>query len=273
MAAISTAPHERRGGDSARSEVRIYRVDEPTVKLDGSEGTQRTSSAQVWRLDYPDGAQDAESLAVAPGGAMWIFDKVVFGETEAYAVPRQASSGRVQTLTRVGGFNTVDTGTAGGPNVFGRLTATSASVSADGATLAVRTYTDAYLWRLGSGSVPAALGRDPVHLALPAQPQGEGIAVDGNRLVTDSEKVGSTVYSVPLPALPAAPDRATAAPSTGGSAPASGSSGSSGATSGGASAASGDASASHTGDIVTIVLAGLVVLVGGGLLARRVRRR
>jgi hypothetical protein len=54
--------------------------------------------------------------------------------------------------------------------------------------------------------VVAALRGPPVRLALPAQPQGEGIAVDGQRLLIDSEGTNSAVYAVPLPALsPAAP--------------------------------------------------------------------
>ena len=38
---------------------------------------------------------------------------------------------------------------------------------------------------------------------MPAENLGEGIAVSGPTLLVDSEGVGSTVYAVPIPTLPA----------------------------------------------------------------------
>jgi hypothetical protein len=105
----------------------------------------------------------------------------------------------VQTLRKIGEIRFTLTGTPGGPNLVGQLTATGAAFSRDGKLLAVRTYTDAYLWRVVDGNVTAALRATPVRVALPAQPQGEGIAVDGSRLLVDSEGHRSAVYAVPLP--------------------------------------------------------------------------
>jgi hypothetical protein len=199
--------------DRNRAEVRVYRVDEPSVNMTGSDVAATTSGPQIWRLAYPDGAHDAEGLAVAPGGAMYLFDKVFLGPTEVYAGPLKSNSGQVQPLTKVGSFSTIDTGTPGGPNPIGRLTVTGASLSRDGTVLAVRTYTDAYLWRVGPDGIAAALKRDAVRTALPEQPQGEGITVDGADLVVDSETAGSTVWSLPLPVLPNRPSSsATASP-------------------------------------------------------------
>jgi hypothetical protein len=132
-----------------------------------------------------------------------------------YALPARPGTA-VQPLREVGRVQFQLTGTPGGPNRIGQLTATSAAFSADGTALAVRTYTDAYLWRVHDGDVAAALRAPPVRVALPAQPQGEGIAVDGQRLLIDSEGVHSAVYAVPLPALPpvkTSPTR-TASPSS-----------------------------------------------------------
>lgn len=61
--------------DAGRREVRIYRVDEPRVTGRGGEVDGTTAAPEVWRLRYPDGPRDAEALAVAPGGRMWILDK------------------------------------------------------------------------------------------------------------------------------------------------------------------------------------------------------
>jgi hypothetical protein len=188
--------------DGRRPEIRVYRVDEPHVHAGGS---AVTGAPEVWRLRYPSGPTDAESLAVAPGGAGYIVTKALLGGSTVYALPARPSTG-VQTLREIGRVQFEPTGTPGGPNRIGQLTATSAAFSADGTVLAVRTYTDAYLWRVRDGDVVAALRGPPVRLALPAQPQGEGIAVDGQRLLIDSEGTNSAVYAVPLPALsPAAP--------------------------------------------------------------------
>jgi DNA-binding beta-propeller fold protein YncE len=175
--------------DARRTEVRIYRVDEPRSPASGL--------PEVWRLRYPDGPHDAESLAVAPGGTAVIVTKSVLGSSAVYAVP--ARPGGVQTLRRIGEIRFAFTGTPGGPNIAGQLTATGAAFSRDGTLLAVRTYTDAYLWRVVDGDVAAALHAAPVRVALPPQPQGEGIAVDGSRLLVNSEGRRSAVYAVPLP--------------------------------------------------------------------------
>lgn len=208
--------------DATRSSVRIYRVDEPRVTEQTHALRAVSTRAQTWRLRYPGGPRNAEGSAVFPGGATYLFDKTLFGPTTVYAVPPRPSAS-VQTVTTIGSFSTRDTGTPGGPNPFGRLTVTGAST--DGTVLAVRTYTDAYLWRVvagtGTAGVRQALRVKPRVLALPAQPQGEGIAVHDGRLIMTSEKTGSGVYSVPLPVLPPAPTAQSTVPPAGSSVPAS----------------------------------------------------
>ena len=110
----------------------------------------------------------------------------------------------MQSTSRIGSIRFNLTGTPGGPNPIGEWTATGAALSRDGGLLAVRTYTDAYVWNVPGGDVAAAVRAEPSHLALPEQPQGEGITVDGRQLLIDSEHVGSAVYAVPLPASPTA---------------------------------------------------------------------
>jgi outer membrane protein assembly factor BamB len=188
--------------DAVRQEVRIYRVDEPVVDRHRSGLELTTAEPSVWRLRYPDGPVDAEALAVAPDGASYVVTKSFLGESAVYAVPTTADPTRVQTLRRVAAIRFSTTDTPGGPSVIGQLTATGAAISADGRVLAVRTYTDAYLWPVSRGDIAAALHGSPLRLALPEQRQGEGVAVRGSTLLVDSEGVGSTVYAVPTPALP-----------------------------------------------------------------------
>jgi hypothetical protein len=206
---IAVAP-DRRGrpsvwladiGDNAaaRGEIAIYRVDEPQVDRNRTDVAAGTSAPEVWRLRYPGGPADAESLAVSPGGAAYVLTKSLTGNSQIFAVPPRPDALRVQMLRAIGKVRFGLTGTPGGPSRFGQLTATAAALSRGGSILAVRTYTDAYLWRVRGGDVAAAVQRHPVRVALPAQPQGEGLAIDGSRLLIDSEGAGSAVYAVALP--------------------------------------------------------------------------
>lgn len=183
--------------DAQRREVQIYRVAEP--RLTGRRRSVTVGPAQVWRLRYPDGSHDAESLAVTPQGTGYVVSKSVLGTSGVYRVPAEPSP-HVATMRRVA---TVRFRADGAPNRFGLagdLLATGAAVSPDGRLLAIRTYGAAYVWRVGAGGVAAALHRAPVHVPLPSQPQGEGVTFAGHRLLVDSEGRGSAVYAVALPA-------------------------------------------------------------------------
>jgi len=167
-------------------------------------------------------------------------------------VPSRSDPARVQALRRIGEIDFHPTGTPGGPNVVGQVTATGAALSRDGSLLAVRTYTDAYVWPVCNGDVARAVKARPARVALPRQPQGEGITVDGARLLVDSEQAGSAVYAVALPRLP-----------TGSSAPRP-------TTTPNASAARHDVRSFPWPAVLGLISAGLVAAV---LLARRVSRR
>jgi hypothetical protein len=187
--------------NATRKEVTVYRVDEPTVSPTDRNRSITASPPDIWRLKYPGGPVNAESLAVTPRGVAYIITKSVIGASVVYRVPAKPDPDHVQTLVRVGSiqFSAQTTGTPEGG--VGTLTATSASVSRNGDLLAVRTYSDAYVWPLhGFGGFGAALNRKPTHIALPVQPQGEGVSFHGASLLIDSETVHSAVYRVPLPA-------------------------------------------------------------------------
>ena len=67
---------------------------------------------------------------------------------------------------------------------------TAGDVSADGRTIALRTYTDAYVWRRSSGSIANALKRKPCQVPadLGKEGQGEALALTRN---------GRAFYTVP----------------------------------------------------------------------------
>ncbi|MDT4971923.1 MAG: hypothetical protein QOG22_2066 [Pseudonocardiales bacterium] len=200
--------------DAARTEIVVYRVAEPHVDASATDVAATTVAPEVWRLRYPGTATDAEGLAVSPHGAAYVFTKSLSGTARVFALPSRSDPSLVQSLRPVGSVQLGFTGTAGGPNVLGQRTVTGAALSRDGTTLAVRTYTDAYVWPVTGSDLAAAIKAKPVRLALPAQPQGEGIAFDGARLLIDSEETGSAVYALAVPPLSgiATPTAATNAP-------------------------------------------------------------
>ncbi len=170
---------------------------EPHIDPSSRDRGVTTARPAVWRLRYPSGPTDAESLAVAPDGRAYLVTKRSTGDSTVYRLPATPSATTVQTLRALA---TVRLG-APGTSLFGlpgRL-ATGAAMSADGSEFVIRTYTDAYVWRVRGGDVAGALRARPVRVALPVQQQGEGVAVVGSSLEIDSEGREQPVWSVPLP--------------------------------------------------------------------------
>ncbi|MEO9139561.1 MAG: hypothetical protein ABI345_10895 [Jatrophihabitans sp.] len=197
-----------------RAEIQVIRVDEPVIDATGNDVRITSSAPDVWHLRYPTGPTDAESLAVGPDGTPYLITKSVLGTSTVYRVPGEAGA-TVRTLQRVATVTFAPTGTSGGPaGLIGQVTATGASLSSDGAVLAIRTYTDAYVWRVENADIAAALRARPLRIPLPQQPQGEGVAVAPGELVVDSEGVDEAVYAVPLPDLAASAPSAHASPAT-----------------------------------------------------------
>jgi hypothetical protein len=173
-------------------------------------------TTSLYRLTYPDGAHDAETLLLAPDGTPYVVTKEVLGASGVYRPVAPLVDGGTVGLGKVSSVNFTLTGTAGGPvGRASQLLATGGAVSADGTHLAVRTYTDAYVWSLTGSDVVAALATHPVRVPLPDSPQGEAISftADGTALVIASEGTPSDVTVVPIPAA-AAPSGATAAAAT-----------------------------------------------------------
>ena len=172
-------------------------------------------SGAVYRLAYPDGPHDAEALLLAPDGTPYLVTKEVLGAGSVYRPVAALLEGGTVGLVKVAGVSMTLTGTPGGPvGRAGQLMITGGAVSADGRLLALRTYTDAYVWKLSGSDVPAALGAEPVRIALPESPQGEAVtfSTNGRNLVVGSEGTPSELTLVPLAAEvapPAAPPTAT----------------------------------------------------------------
>jgi hypothetical protein len=160
-------------------------------------------SAGVHRLTYPDGAHDSEALLLAPDGTPYLVTKDVLGSSGVYRPTGQLSVEATVPMERVATVNMTLTGTPGGPvGRAGQLLITGGAVAGDGSALALRTYTDAYVWPLAGSDVPAALAGTPVRVPLPDSPQGEAISftADSRQLVVAGEGVPGDVVVVPIPA-------------------------------------------------------------------------
>ncbi|GGG08140.1 hypothetical protein GCM10007304_22790 [Rhodococcoides trifolii] len=159
--------------DSIRSTVALTRLD----PADGA--------GELHRLAYPDGPHDAETLLVGRDAIPVIVTKVPSGVSGIYSagvpVDQLASPGPT-ALMRVGDVTLAATSTTGGPPLIqGSLLVTGGAVSADGTVVALRTYTDLYLYWAPDGNVVSALMSGPTkQVPLPAQPQGESLAFTEN---------------------------------------------------------------------------------------------
>ncbi|SFQ33455.1 hypothetical protein SAMN05421810_106172 [Amycolatopsis arida] len=155
--------------------------------------------ATLYRLTYPDGQHDAEALLLDRAGTPYLVTKNVLGRSEVYRPAERLTSPGPTPLEKVGSLSLSATDTPGGPvGPTGSVLVTGGAVSADGTVVALRTYTDAYLYPAPDGDVVAALGRQPVRVPLPDEPQGEAIAFEPDgTLLSASEGVGQPVRAVP----------------------------------------------------------------------------
>jgi hypothetical protein len=183
-------------------------------------GLRPDGSSTLTRLTYPDGPHDAEALLLAPDGTPYIVTKEVLGASSVYRPDAALADGATVPMSKVLPLGFTLTGTPGGPvGRAGQLLVTGGAVSADGQRIALRTYTDAYVWPLVGSDVVGALSGKPVRVPLPDSPQGEAISFAANNrdLLVSSEGLPATVTLVPAGGAlaPAAATGSAAADPTG----------------------------------------------------------
>jgi hypothetical protein len=115
---MAIGPGPRRGrsylylgdiGDNSkmRDQITVYRVAEPQVTPKDSSSTvqnpRETEAADVFRLKYPDGRYDAETLLIHPlTGELYIITKMRGAPARVYKLRAQAPKSGVSTLSYVG---------------------------------------------------------------------------------------------------------------------------------------------------------------------------
>lgn len=154
--------------------------------------------AALYRLMFPDGPHDAEALLLDRAGVPHLVTKEVLGGAGVYRPAGPLTEPGPTPLERVGTVILGPTDTPGGPlGRTGSTVVTGGAVSADGTIVALRTYTDAYLWFAPDGDVVAALGHDPVRVPLPGEPQGEAVALAPGGALLSASEGGAPVRRVP----------------------------------------------------------------------------
>lgn len=160
-------------------------------------------TSALYRFTYPDGPHDAEALLLGAGDRPYVVTKNPLGISSVYTPARAPSTASPVPLRKVTTLRFRFTGTPGGPvGAVSQLLVTGGAVSPNGTRVALRTYTDLYLWTVRHGDIGAALrDGDPTRVPLPSEKQGESVAFtpDGRTVLTTSEGSPAPVHAVSLP--------------------------------------------------------------------------
>ncbi|MER6989832.1 hypothetical protein ABT337_08930 [Saccharopolyspora hirsuta] len=153
----------------------------------------------LYRLSYPDGAHDAEALLLDRAGVPFIVTKEPLGTAGVYRPAQPLDTERTVPLERVGSVSLRATETPGGPlsRAFSTTLVTGGAVNHDGTAVAIRTYTDVYLYSAPDGDVVAALQREPLRIALPNERQGEAIAWEPDGSLLSASEGSEPVRRIP----------------------------------------------------------------------------
>lgn len=173
-----------------RHTVQLHAIPEPTRLDDGA----RVRAAWTVAFRWPDGARDAEAVAVdASAGEVLVVTKRRY-PPELYAVPLRPGSSAVQEarlLAPLAGVPRASEEELATDPERARLRGqvTAADLSPDGRTLAVMTYDDVLLYPKGDGGWAEAVAREPAIHALALLPQAEALAwaPDGRVLYATGE--------------------------------------------------------------------------------------
>ncbi len=179
-------------GDNAatRKEYAVLRFVEPKVPSEPG-STAMTATFERYRFTYEDGSHNAESLMVGPDGSVYVVTKLAPGSggnvaangvssvyklaASALATSTAARASKVATLT---------------VPMTGDKAASAAAAHPCGQGFLVRTYNRVYEFVTpAGGNFEAAFGVTPSVVAMPDEPQSEGIDYrsDGRGFLTSGE--------------------------------------------------------------------------------------
>ncbi len=175
-------------GDNAniRSMIRVYRIQEPTVPLEGPPVTEDIHTVEVFECRYPDSPHDAETLVVDPQTAIpYVITKEAAGYSTVYRFPQPLVASQPCTLETVARLTTVSYLTGG-------------DVTPNGSRVLLRNKFSAFEYpRLSGQTFPEIFGNVPCTINLAPETQGEALAlVPSGRdiyIYTASEGLGAPI--------------------------------------------------------------------------------
>lgn len=178
-------------GDNERKydDVRVYAVAVP-------QDQQPAPVLATWKLHYPQGPRNAETLLVHPRtGQVHLVTKDPGGTSEVYALPADPGDAvqelRYVTSVQIEGRNRSARKVTGG------------DWNRTGTRVVLRTYDHALEWRVPAGSSTIPWSDSPREVALASEKQGEAITYDTDgSLLTTSEG-----DPMPVSRVPCAPGR------------------------------------------------------------------
>ena len=170
-----------------RTEIIVYRIPEPAAGGGGPVSTKAapaaTAPAEALRLRYPDGAHNAEALAVHPTtGDVYVITKDA-QSARVYKAAAPLDPSRTATLVQVGNVRL-------GAGARGLEQVTGADISSDAQRVALSTYAQGYELEVPAGGpFDDVWSQPPAPVDLGPRLQGEAVAyrLDGRALLTTSE--------------------------------------------------------------------------------------
>jgi hypothetical protein len=174
-----------------RAVVQIYEVAEPSV---GSANAVKVAPSAVHALAFEDGPHNAETLLVDPAdGTIVIVTKDSDGDSGVYAATPNITPDAPRVLVRIADL---DMRQIASETSNPWLQTTGGDIAPDRSRLVVRTYREAFEWRLGVLPIGAAFDAEPLRIPLPGTELGEAItySADSNDLFTSSEGRSAPVH-------------------------------------------------------------------------------
>jgi hypothetical protein len=186
-------------GDNAasRNEYGILRFVEPTVPS-APGNTAISPPFERFRFSYEDGSHNAESLMVAPDGTLYLVTKLApgsggkvmaTGPSSVYKLPASITTSSVARATKVATLTVP---------ASGELAASAAAAHPCGEGFLLRTYDRVYEFLVPSGgSFEAAFSVTPKVVAMPSEPQSEGIdyRADGRGFISSGEGAAAPILA------------------------------------------------------------------------------
>jgi len=181
-----------------RPTIQVYQIPEPAVS--GPENAvEETTSADpvIWRVNFPDGKHNAESLLVHPKtNRLHILTKSEDGKSALYVFPASAQKDASMMLEKVVDV-TFPTLVRAGKRPHDNCMTTGAGFAPDGTRLVVATYSSLYEWTLADDRPLAeSLKQPPLRIEPDLVPQMEGVCYDA-----DSRTIWFTSERLPTPLM------------------------------------------------------------------------